>query len=87
MSRKLGPLLPSDQKYCFSCQTAKTRTAFYVDRSKPDGRTHQCKECVKARRVAGEAAKARMGLLVERLRSRQPGTFALPDLDLTEALS
>ena len=71
--RKIGPLVQRGDKYCFRCQTIKPTTDFYTNRSKPDGRTSQCKPCARDAQAASHQAKARLQALGEFIAMRGNG--------------
>jgi len=57
-------------KVCCHCKEEKPLSEFYVNKSKKDGYTHECKECIKARMRANYLKKSKDPAFIEKERAR-----------------
>ena len=63
-----APLVQPGDKYCFRCASVKPLSAFYIARSKPDGRDSRCKECAKEAGRNSRATRKRIEEAYRRFR-------------------
>lgn len=70
MPRKNGPAVSGDNKCCHSCSSVKTTAEFYGNRSKPDGLTSQCKDCIRLDQEAALKVKAILNEVFSRMAAR-----------------
>lgn len=59
--------VPEGHKQCSGCLAAKPVAAFYVDRTRPDGRTGRCVDCRRAQAASQRRIMAELDAVYERL--------------------
>lgn len=60
MYKRVPMLVPAGSRYCHSCSTLKELTSFYKRTSDPEGRTSNCRNCIKASAKRRSELRARL---------------------------